>query len=174
MSASQMIKNKSQFLSVMQMKIIDQCKPMRKGCAQHYNKNWEGQLHWVYSPQIMRQVKALKHWPWLWLWIECPSIHVLKGIIQTCFFPSLQQWIIYFHCFFCWVSIIKIKCLTMVLHIHVAFVEAGVVAVLHYFKVNFNKQVNMPVRKWADVEESSLFCSLNRHVTPLLSGEWQT
>lgn len=55
--------------------------------------------------------------------------------------------------------------LTMVFHRRSPIVEISVVVELHHFKVHPHIQENIWVRKWADVEESSLFCSLDRHIT---------
>lgn len=68
----------------------------------------------------------------------------------------------------------KKRSLTVILHRDRPVVEAGVGVALHHIKVCFHIQENIHARKWADVEEGSLYCSLNRHVTPFLSGKWQT
>lgn len=68
----------------------------------------------------------------------------------------------------------KGKCLTVILHWHVATVEAAVCTDIYNFKVSFYEQENVRCWEKANVEESSFFCSPDRRVTSVLHTKEQT
>lgn len=69
---------------------------------------------------------------------------------------------------------ILLKCkdegLTLVFHADIAFVEGGVSAGLHHLNVRDGEREDVRFREGADVEESSLLCSLDGHVAALGSA----
>lgn len=62
--------------------------------------------------------------------------------------------------------------LTVVFHTDVAAVDSGVVVALHHLEVYIHICDNIQIRKWADVEPCSFFCSLGQQFTSSLSGPW--